>query len=75
MFHIHCTKKLLDRIKLEIVAPGQSDIALGNRYATVLFWNPQVALLVSERTLLPVLMPLAPWPHLLEDSRHNWRWF
>jgi hypothetical protein len=26
----------------------------------VLFWKPQVALLVSERTLLPVLMPLAP---------------
>ena len=57
---IHCTKKLLDRIKPEIVAPGQSDTALGNWYATVLFWKPQVALLVSERTLLPVLMPLAP---------------
>ncbi len=60
MFHLHCTKKLLDRIKPEIVAPGQSDTALGNWYATVLFWKPQVALLVSERTLLPVLMPLAP---------------
>jgi hypothetical protein len=60
MFHLHCTKKLLDRIKPEIVAPGQSDATLGNWYATVLFWKPQVALLVSERTLLPVLMPLAP---------------
>ena len=60
MFHLHCTKKLLDRIKPEIVAPGQSDTALGNWYATVLFWKPQVALLVSERTLLPVLMPLTP---------------
>ncbi|MFV0645812.1 MAG: DUF6933 domain-containing protein, partial [Sphingomonadaceae bacterium] len=29
-------------------------------YANVLFWKPQVAILVSERTLLPVLMPLAP---------------
>ena len=60
MFHLHCTKKLLDRIKPEIVAPRQSDTALGNWYATVMFWKPQVALLVSERTLLPVLMPLAP---------------
>jgi len=60
MLHLHCTKKLLDRIKPEIVALGQSDTALGNWYATALFWKPQVALLVSERTLLPVLMPLAP---------------
>ena len=60
MFHLHCTKKLLDRIKPEIAEPGQSDTVLGNWYATVLFWKPQVALLVSERTLLPVLMPLAP---------------
>ncbi len=60
MFHLHCTKKLLDRIKPEIVAPGQSDTSLGNWYATVLFRKPQVAVLVSERTLIPVLMPLAP---------------
>jgi hypothetical protein len=59
MFCLHCTKKLLDRIKPEIAEPGQSDTALGNWYATVLFWKPQVALLASERTLLPVLMPLA----------------
>ncbi|WP_233999906.1 DUF6933 domain-containing protein [Porphyrobacter sp. TH134] len=60
MFHLHCTKKLLDRINPEISVPGQSDTVLGNWYATVLFWKPQVALLVSERTLLPVLIPLAP---------------
>jgi len=60
MFHLHCTKKLLDRIKPELAETGQSDTALGNWYATVMFWKPQVALLVSERTLLPVLMPLAP---------------
>lgn len=34
--------------------------ALGNWYGTVRFWRPQVALLVNERTLFPVLMPLAP---------------
>ena len=33
---------------------------LGNWYATALFWKPQLALLVNEQTLLPVLMPLAP---------------
>ena len=33
---------------------------LADWYATALFWKPQVALLVNERTLLPVLVPLAP---------------
>lgn len=60
MFYLHCTKKLLDRIKPEISPTGQSDTSLGSWYGTILFWKPQVALLVSERTLLPVLMPLAP---------------
>ena len=60
MFYLHCTKKLLDRIKPDIARPGDTDTLLGNWYATALFWKPQVALLVSERTLLPVLMPLAP---------------
>lgn len=60
MFYLHCTKKLLDRVKPEISPLGQSDTLLGNWYATALFWKPQVALLVSERTLLPVLIPLAP---------------
>ncbi len=60
MFHLHSTKKLLDRIRPEIGPSGESDTALGNWYATALFWKPQLALLVSEKTLLPVLMPLAP---------------
>lgn len=59
---IHCTKKLLERIKLlTIGATGASGTTLlGNWYATALFWKPQVALLINEKTLLPVLMPLAP---------------
>lgn len=58
---IHCTKKLLDRIKPSTIAPdGKSDLLLGSWHATALFWKPQVALLVNEKTLLPVLMPLAP---------------
>ena len=59
---IHCTKKLLDRIKPPTIAAGGAvgTALLGNWYATALFWKPQVALLVNEKTLLPVLMPLAP---------------
>ena len=61
MYSLHCTKKLLDRIKPSIaVSLPPSTTALGNWYATALFWKPQLALLVNERTLLPVLMPLAP---------------
>lgn len=59
---IHCTKKLLERIKPRTVAVGGAlgTTLLGNWYATALFWKPQVALLVNEKTLMPVLMPLAP---------------
>ena len=61
VYSIHATKKLLDRVK-QPVAPAVTEptTALGNWYANVLFWKPQVALFVSERTLLPVLLPLAP---------------
>jgi hypothetical protein len=61
MVVIHGTKKLLDRLKSP---PHQGDegssTALGDWYATALFWRPQVALLVNESTLFPVLVPLAP---------------
>jgi hypothetical protein len=61
MYCLHCTKKLLDRIKPSIAASlPPPTTALGNWYATALFWKPQLALLVNERTLLPVLMPLRP---------------
>ncbi len=60
MFNLHCTKKLLDRIKPELQAPRAGTTRLGNWYATALFWKPQVALVVNERTLLPVFLPLAP---------------
>lgn len=61
MYSLHCTKKLLDRIKPSIATtvPAPTTV-LGNWYATALFWKPQLALLVNECTLLPVLMPLAP---------------
>lgn len=61
MYSLHCTKKLLDRIKPTIASSLLPPTTmLGNWYATALFWKPQLALLVNERTLLPVLMPLAP---------------
>jgi hypothetical protein len=63
---IQCTKKLLERIKPQTIAAGGalSMTLLGSWYATALFWKPQVALLVNEKTLLPVLMPLAPATNL-----------
>ena len=61
IFSLCITKKRLDRIKLAIITPeATSSTILGNWYATVLFWKPQLALLVNEQTLLPVLMSLAP---------------
>src|SRR5256885_4714050 len=55
------TKKLLDRIGPPAMPEGErSTTRLGQWYATALSWRPQVALLVNEPTLLPVLMPLAP---------------
>jgi hypothetical protein len=64
---VRATRKLLDR--LGPATPGAeqaSTTLLGDWYGTVWFWRPQVALLVSEVTLLPVLMPLAPAGTLLE---------
>ncbi len=58
---VHATKKLLDRFKVQ---PSQtavaSSTALGDWYATAIFWKPQVALFVNVRTFLPVVVPLAP---------------
>ncbi|TCG03556.1 hypothetical protein BZM27_47535 [Paraburkholderia steynii] len=60
MLYLHCTQKLLNRLKPEVVEVGSSTTKLGSWYATVLPWKRQIAMLVNERTLLPVLLPLAP---------------
>ena len=67
MYSICATKKLLDRLPgpIEPITPAPSP-RLGNWYATAMFWRPHVALLVNERTLLPILMPLAPAKTLSE---------
>ncbi len=66
MVIVRATRKLLKRLGAQ-PAIGAEQSMLGDWYATVLPWRPrQVALLVSERTLLPVLMPLAPAASLLD---------
>jgi hypothetical protein len=61
VYSIRATRKLLDRVKQPVVDPiSEPSTMLGNWYANALFWKPQVAVLVNERTLLPVFMPLAP---------------
>jgi hypothetical protein len=61
MFVLHATKKLLDRLGSATSNDfAGSTTSLGSWYGTVLLWRPQVALFVSESTLLPVLVRLAP---------------
>lgn len=64
---VHSSARLLPRLGQTAVAAGEvSTTALGSWYATIVPWRPQVALLVNQLTLLPVLMPLAPAKSLLE---------
>ena len=66
MLVVHATKKLRDRLRGAAAHQAEpSTTALGDWYATVLFWRPQLALFVNESTLLPVLVPLAPSATLL----------
>jgi hypothetical protein len=67
MLVVRGTKKLRDRVKGPLADPGDaSTTELGDWFATALLWKPQVALLVSERALVPVFMPLAPATTLLD---------
>ena len=57
---VRATRKLLDRIGPASPDLEQATTLLGKWYATALAWRPrQIALMVSERTLLPVLPPFA----------------
>jgi hypothetical protein len=60
MLYLHCTQKLLKRLNPELIEVGNSTTKLGNWYATFSPWKTQIAMFVNERTLFPVLMPLAP---------------
>jgi hypothetical protein len=61
VFIVRATRKLLDVVgPPNVSARDQDATVLGEWYATRLPWRTRVALLVSESTLLPVLMPLTP---------------
>lgn len=60
MVVIRGTKRFLDRVGRTLSEPPPPTTVLGDWYADVLFWRPQAALFVNERTLLPVLVRLAP---------------
>ncbi len=67
MLLIRGTKKVLDRLGGVTAATHErSTTRLGDWYVNVLFWRPQVALFVSETTLLPVLVPFAPAATLID---------
>jgi hypothetical protein len=60
MFALRCTQKLLDRIKASPDSePVPPDTVLGDWYVNLVrAGRTQVVLAVSERTLLPVVVPL-----------------
>ena len=60
MFALRCTKKLLDSIPGKLSEPGPSDTLLGDWYANVHEADPPLILLISERTLLPIVIPANP---------------
>jgi Domain of unknown function (DUF6933) len=67
VFIVRGTRKLLDRVRgPTAAATDESTTALGDWYATVLFWKPQAALFVNESTLLPVLVAFAPAATILD---------
>ena len=66
MIVIHGTRAFRDRVPGPAVTPGEtSTTVLGAWYASVLRWRRPAALFVNERTLLPLVMPLAPARTLL----------
>ncbi len=70
MLIVRGTKKLRDRMKKTPAASlsDESTTALGDWFATALFWKPQAALLVNTRTMIPVFTPLAPAGKLLDRA-------
>lgn len=67
MLVVHTTNKLLDRVgRPSVELTTRSTTVLGSWYATVLFWRSEIALLVNERTLLPVRSDEDPVDFALE---------
>jgi hypothetical protein len=58
MFTLRCTSKLLKKLGATPRAvPDEPTTQLGDWYANILWGRPRVILCVSERSLLPVLVP------------------
>ena len=80
MYVVRATRKLLDRLPSRGLQDERAATnSFGDWYATALFWRPQVTLFVSELTLLPVFVPLAPaatvvdrLPTALRDLIHSY---
>jgi hypothetical protein len=72
MFTLRCTQKLLRRGPWEPAAEDHSPTTLlGDWYANLLFCKPQhLVLCISERTLLPVIVP-AKDPQALPERLAN----
>ena len=73
MIIVRMTRKLADRVgpctKTEHDQPSSP---LGDWHATALPWRPQqLALIVNDQTLLPVLLPLAPAKTMLDRFPHQ----
>jgi len=61
VYSIYATKKLLDRMQEGTVySVPEATTNLGNWFAKPLFWRPQYALFINEKTFLPVFASLAP---------------
>jgi hypothetical protein len=59
VFTLRCTAKLLRRLRVTADTPsGPPSTVLGDWYANLIFTRPQLVLAVSDRTLLPVLVPV-----------------
>ena len=71
MVIIRGTRKFLDRSGAPREPNTASTTLLGDWFATVMFWRPQLALFVNATTLLPVFMPLAPAATVLERFPHT----
>ena len=71
MHTLRCTTKLLTRLKTPLTTvPTAPSTSLGDWYANLLFTRPAwLVLCVSERTLLPVLVPARGFERLLPRFR------
>lgn len=69
MLVLQTTPKFRDRVP-GVAAAGAdaSTTVLGDWYATVLFWRPQVAMFVNVTTRLPVFVRFAPGAGLLDRA-------